>query len=53
VICTALAAWHEREPDCCANTPKGDLSRHSRDELDAAAALNSRPCKTLDWRTPR
>jgi IS30 family transposase len=34
--------------------PKGtDLARWSRDELDAiAAALNSRPRKTLGWRTP-
>ncbi|MBF6303087.1 IS30 family transposase [Nocardia amamiensis] len=34
--------------------PKGtDLHRYSRDELDAvAAALNSRPRKTLGWRTP-
>jgi IS30 family transposase len=34
--------------------PKGtDLTRHGADELSAvAAALNSRPRKTLQWRTP-
>jgi IS30 family transposase len=34
--------------------PKGtDLARHSRHELDAVAlALNTRPRKTLGWRTP-
>ncbi len=34
--------------------PKGtDLSRHSREELDAVAhVVNTRPRKTLGWKTP-
>ena len=52
-----MATRHQREhTDCCASTsPKGpDLSMHSANEIAAvAAALNSRPRKTLDWKTPQ
>ncbi len=34
--------------------PRGtDLTRHSREDLEAVAlALNNRPRKTLEWKTP-
>ena len=39
--------------DCCASTsPKGPISAYTANEIAAvAAALNSRPRKTLDWKT--
>jgi len=39
---------------CCASTsPRGPISlANSADDLAAVATLNTRPRKTLDWRTP-
>jgi hypothetical protein len=51
-----VAARHQREHQRALRQyfPKGtDLARHSLDDLVAvAAALNTRPRKTLGWRTP-
>jgi hypothetical protein len=51
-----MAARHRREHerDAAPVFPKGtDLSMHNAGEIaSVAAALNSRPRKTLDWKTP-
>jgi len=45
---------NEAATSCSANTSRGtDLSRWSAEEIDAVAStLNSRPRKTLGWKTP-
>lgn len=49
----SLAARLEREHERPAEAVLPDLSHYSREDLNAAAAeLNSRPRKTLDWETP-
>jgi hypothetical protein len=52
---TGFRAAPTRTPTACsASTSQGtDLARHSRGDLDAVAlALNTRPRKTLGWKTP-